>query len=283
VSTRPIVPLAEIVRPLRVLLVITAAVSVVAVLADIVLYIEFARMPGFLMRADTLFDDEGPEVAIGLLQFWLFIAVGAAFLIWVFRATRELGNLPGARMPFGPGWSVGFFFVPVANLFVPYQVVKHIWIAAHAGRPAGRLFVAWWWALFLAAHGSWYAVTSSWYPADYDKDSFLAYVAAWSIADALIVASLLFTFVLIERVCAVYASAVAEAAPLHAGATAVETAASEEAQAVAGAATPAAWYPDPSGSHSLRWWDGLRWTEFVYDRRHQIDANMSATQEDSCE
>lgn len=26
-----------------------------------------------------------------------------------------------------------------------------------------------------------------------------------------------------------------------------------------------AWYPDPSGRHELRWWDGTRWTDTVSD------------------
>ena len=28
---------------------------------------------------------------------------------------------------------------------------------------------------------------------------------------------------------------------------------------------PAGWYPDPSGKHQHRWWDGARWTEQVGD------------------
>lgn len=28
---------------------------------------------------------------------------------------------------------------------------------------------------------------------------------------------------------------------------------------------PAAWHPDPTGTHEYRWWDGSRWTEHVAD------------------
>lgn len=30
--------------------------------------------------------------------------------------------------------------------------------------------------------------------------------------------------------------------------------------------TPADWYPDPSGRHEYRYWDGTAWTEYVSDR-----------------
>ena len=32
-----------------------------------------------------------------------------------------------------------------------------------------------------------------------------------------------------------------------------------------GSASPAAWFPDPTGRHGQRWWDGARWTEKVMD------------------
>ena len=34
-------------------------------------------------------------------------------------------------MEFSPGWSVGWFFVPVAGLFMPYRVLKELWKASH--------------------------------------------------------------------------------------------------------------------------------------------------------
>jgi Protein of unknown function (DUF2510) len=30
-------------------------------------------------------------------------------------------------------------------------------------------------------------------------------------------------------------------------------------------APPTAWYPDPSGRHELRFWNGQRWTDFALD------------------
>jgi hypothetical protein len=34
-------------------------------------------------------------------------------------------------MEFTPGWAVGWFFVPFANLFKPYQAVREIYLASH--------------------------------------------------------------------------------------------------------------------------------------------------------
>jgi Protein of unknown function (DUF2510) len=33
----------------------------------------------------------------------------------------------------------------------------------------------------------------------------------------------------------------------------------------AGSVSPPAWFPDPTGRHTQRWWDGARWTEEVMD------------------
>ncbi len=37
-----------------------------------------------------------------------------------------------------------------------------------------------------------------------------------------------------------------------------------------GPATPANWYPDPSGHHEFRWWDGTQWTENVSSHGKQL-------------
>ena len=55
-------------------------------------------------------------------------------------------------MLFTPGWSVGWYFIPIANLWKPYQAVKEIWIVSHKNTPADHAVVGWWWALLLISN-----------------------------------------------------------------------------------------------------------------------------------
>ena len=41
---------------------------------------------------------------------------------------------------------------------------------------------------------------------------------------------------------------------------------SDTAVAVEGLHLLPAWYPDPSGRHEFRWWDGQEWAEFVLNQ-----------------
>ncbi len=51
-------------------------------------------------------------------------------LIWVYRASRNARSLGAEGMQYSPGWSVGWFFVPVAGFFMPYFVFKELWKAS---------------------------------------------------------------------------------------------------------------------------------------------------------
>jgi hypothetical protein len=87
--------------------------------------------------------------AMTLLVSFPAVLVGLAycitFWIWVYRATRRLRERPGTAMRFTPGWAVGWWFVPFANLYKPYQGLHDIWRASHGRGGADASLLAWWW------------------------------------------------------------------------------------------------------------------------------------------
>ena len=60
------------------------------------------------------------------------------------------------EMSIGPGWAVGWFFIPFANLVMPYQGVSQTWRASHAAAgldgEAEMALLRWWWGLWLATN-----------------------------------------------------------------------------------------------------------------------------------
>jgi hypothetical protein len=84
----------------------------------------------------------------------LFCAMALLFLFWVFRANSNARALGARDMRYTPGWSVGWFFVPFANLVMPFKVMREIWQASSdPGNPSARPssgIVGWWWFTWLA-------------------------------------------------------------------------------------------------------------------------------------
>ena len=92
-----------------------------------------------------------------IIQTWLilsFLSTGVFFLIWIYRAHRNLPVLGALNLKYGPGWAVGGLFVPFLNLFRPYQVVKEIWNASDPdfidnSSEGTSSLIGWWWVSFL--------------------------------------------------------------------------------------------------------------------------------------
>jgi hypothetical protein len=81
------------------------------------------------------------------------------FLIWIYRAHKNLRALGATDLSYSPAWAVGGFFVPILNIVRPYQVMSEIWKASayRARRSRGPswiyestpIFVTAWWGLWL--------------------------------------------------------------------------------------------------------------------------------------
>jgi hypothetical protein len=134
-----------------------------------VLYIIFSF--GMLLFPDALFDLDNGETLwiplilmglVGLLEVPLRIGVIVLFLIWLHRAFKNLPALKAQNTEFSPGWAVGWWFVPFANLVKPFQAMKELWresdpefdedagfLSSAVGAPA---FFGFWWAFWIISN-----------------------------------------------------------------------------------------------------------------------------------
>ncbi|MBB6184098.1 DUF4328 domain-containing protein [Oleiagrimonas soli] len=81
----------------------------------------------------------------------LFVLNGILFLVWLYRAAANIRALGARALEYTPGWCVGWFFVPFANLFIPCLVVQEVWMTSHdpseRTASASAIPVVTWWVL----------------------------------------------------------------------------------------------------------------------------------------
>ena len=81
--------------------------------------------------ADGETNDQRQQL-ISLAYIIVFIISGFLILKWIYRANYNARQLGASGMKFTPGWSVGWYFIPIFNLWKPYQAMREIWKASHA-------------------------------------------------------------------------------------------------------------------------------------------------------
>ncbi|HEY1710238.1 MAG TPA: DUF4328 domain-containing protein [Rhizomicrobium sp.] len=112
-----------------------------------------AGVVNLLAGAASLFGYAAPKAVAGLLAIpSLLVPLAAAlvFFIWIYRAAANIHAL-GADVTFTPGWAVGWFLIPVLDLWMSFLVVEELWRAS-VDAPAWRRHIApwpvvWWWAV----------------------------------------------------------------------------------------------------------------------------------------
>ena len=111
---------------------VTNAVFAVSELAQHQLLIRM-RDGGFASELEMMSAAEGSDLRhglIGLAVVLINISTIVLFAIWIYRVNSNLHALGTPGLRFTPGWAVGWYFVPFANLWKPYQAMKEIWRAS---------------------------------------------------------------------------------------------------------------------------------------------------------
>jgi hypothetical protein len=112
----------------------------------------FASEAEMMLAANA---SDSRQMIVGICQVLIYLISGIWILRWIYVACSNARELTTRPMTFTPGWSVGWYFIPVANLWKPYQAMKEIWrVSANPSHPDSEtdpgLLVAWW-AFYIAA------------------------------------------------------------------------------------------------------------------------------------
>jgi len=94
-------------------------------------------------------DEEGPlsvwlmlQGLVYLLKFPIYTSTIVVFLMWLYRAHSNLEALRSRNLQFTPGWAVGWWFIPFANLVKPFQVVREVWWESDPESDDERVFLS---------------------------------------------------------------------------------------------------------------------------------------------
>lgn len=162
-ETRKVVPFASghsRAQWVSIFLALVVVLDVVAVVSD---YMQIHLIQR-VVRGETItmaeaVANDSRQAIIGGAYLVLFVITGILFCMWIHRVHRNLPPLGASNLKYSPAWAVGGFFVPILNLFRPFQVTTEIWKASD---PTGNIsdglawksaptspLIASWWVLFL--------------------------------------------------------------------------------------------------------------------------------------
>lgn len=88
---------------------------------------------------------------VGVTSLAVLVATAVAFLRWEHLAVRNL-QAQGKDVGVTPGWAVGWWFVPIANLWKPFQVMRAIVQRIGGEALVAAAGVGTWWGLWIASN-----------------------------------------------------------------------------------------------------------------------------------
>ncbi len=141
-------------------------ISLILPLSIIFNYLEYQLLEdiaqGFFPDEQTLKAYRQRNFWVGLLKAVFYLASAVFFLIWFYRTYRNTYYRTG-YLKKAPHWAWASFFIPILNCYLPYQLMKEVWVESQkmllpeedrreAHRRISYALVQAWWILFLLSY-----------------------------------------------------------------------------------------------------------------------------------
>src|SRR6187397_3042973 len=144
-------------------------------------------------------------IGINVAHIIIVILSVVFFIMWFRRAYYNLHMLPWHNARYTEGLAAGSWFVPIINLWWPYQIMIDIWrgtqnaLKERLGEPQSAAIVGWWWTLHLITSFYNNISTRIGWDAEQDIDSLLTSTKVDFIGEILSIPAIIITIMLIQR------------------------------------------------------------------------------------
>jgi hypothetical protein len=137
---------------------IVLALEIVSILSGYLLYdLVQTVINGGEISEERASANDMREQVVGILYLIAYVVSAITFIQWFRRAYFNL-HLKVKHLSRTEGWAAGSWFVPFANLYTPYQIMKELYQETKALLVKKEIFfkgdlatstLGWWWALWL--------------------------------------------------------------------------------------------------------------------------------------
>jgi hypothetical protein len=137
---------------------------VIAIISMILVFLErgllSAYQEGAYASLDEALADGDTTIMLlqgtGIVSLIAFIVSALLIMQWIYRANSNVRVLGAQNLSYTPAWSIAYYFIPIFNLWKPYQAMKQIWMASknpldwRSVKASSILPI--WWALWLVSN-----------------------------------------------------------------------------------------------------------------------------------
>ena len=156
-------PLSDLAQTVRWAVYAYMAVSVTGAVVMLDLFQRLTGVDRVLLRIALiemqmrLSGDQTPFHWVEILYISAFVISGIFILMWKYRACGNLHAVGASGVTIGPGWAVGWYFIPIFWFWKPCQAMAQIARSSQDPRHPYTVTalgpVGWWWFLWLASWG----------------------------------------------------------------------------------------------------------------------------------
>ena len=145
-------------RAAMILIWIIMALEMITLILNINQYFLLkAASVGEMITRETADASDGAKRIIAIVFLLMYILSAVFFIRWFRRAYYNLG-LKAEYLNEKEGWAAGAWFIPIVNLYKPYQMMKEMYVVTigllqrHNGNDTPKqktATIGWWWTLWI--------------------------------------------------------------------------------------------------------------------------------------